>query len=201
MKTSFITSLFLTLALAFTVSAQETLQVDVTKLTTQQLQVYQQLKQAQAQSTAMATLDNLTPERIDKYAQVGKAFGSAFKECWSTVSTDAEKFGQSDAGKMTMILIAWKIMGNDAINLVEKSVQSLIGIPLLFIGTIFFITILRRQCFKRPALISTTAVGWFTVKREYKGTNAAEWDTDAAIVCCLFYAIFLAMCLGIIFTG
>jgi hypothetical protein len=189
------------LALAFTVSAQETLQVDVTKLDAQQLQVYQQLKQQQARASSAVTLDNLTPERIDKYAQVGKAFGSAFKECWTTVSTDAEKFGQSEAGKLTMVLIAWKIMGNDAINLVEKSVQYMIGFPLLFIGTIFFIVVIRRQCFPRPNLVSATKVGWFTVKREYKGTTNAQWDGENAAVCCLFYAIFLGICSLIIFVG
>lgn len=198
MKT-FITSLFLTLALALTVSAQETLKVDITKLSQQELLVYQQLKQKQA--AASLSLENITPDKINSYAEVGKAFGSAFKECWSTVATDAEKFGQSDAGKMTMILIAWKIMGDDAINLVEKSVQYAIGFPLLFVGTAFFITVLRRQCFPRPNLISATKVGWFTVKREYKGTLNAQWDGEAAAVVCLFYAIFVGVCSLIIFIG
>ena len=200
MKITFIATI-LALSLALTSFAQETLQVDVTKLNAQQLQVYQQLKQAQSESAAQISLDNLTPERIDKYAQVGKAFGSAFKECWSTVSTDAEKFGQSDAGKMTMVLIAWKIMGNDAINLVEKSVQYAVGFPLLFTGTIFFITVLRRQCFPRPNLVSATKIGWFTVKSEYKGTLSAHWDGESAAICCLFYAIFVAVCSAIIFIG
>jgi hypothetical protein len=203
MKTSFITSLFLTLALAFTVSAQETLQVDVTKLDAQQLQVYQQLKQQQARAQAVnaVSLDNLTPEKIDKYGQMAKAFGVAVHEGLGAITKNADEFAQTGAGKMTIGLIAWKVMGQDAIGIVNKAIHYVIGVPLLFIFTVFFIVILRRQCFPRPNLVSATKVGWLTVKREYKGTNGPAWDGEAAAVCCLFYAISVAVCSLIIFVG
>ena len=205
MKTSFKT-LFgtLTLLMLFITTLfgqSETVSVDITKLSTTELQAYQTLKQKQVEASKILNINNLTPDNIDKYAQVGKAFGSAFKECWSTVATDAEKFGQSDAGKLTMVLIAWKIMGNDAVNLVEKTVQYAIGLPLLFIGTFFFIFIMRRNCFERPILVSTTKLGWFTTKNEYKGTSSAVWDGEQAAICCLFYAIFIGICSTIIFVG
>lgn len=193
-------SFVLIFALAFSAFAQtETVQVDITKLSQQELLVYQQLKQKQAQNSM--SVANLTPETIDRYAQIGKSFGTAFKECWTTVSTDAERFANSSAGKWAMVMVTWKIMGDDAINLVEKSVQYAIGFPLLFVGTCFFIFILRRNCMSRPVLVGMTKVGFLTVKKEYKGMTSPLWGGEEAAVTCLFYAIFVGVCCAILFIG
>lgn len=199
MKYLFTIALTLVLAISAFAQQAETLQVDITKLSQQELLVYQQLKQKQAAATF--DVKNLTPDTISKYAEVGKAFGSAFKECWTTVSTDAEKFANSDAGKLTMVLIAWKIVGQDGINLVEKAVQYIIGIPLFFLGTFTFIWVFRRNCMTRPQLVSATKVGWLTVKREYKGTTEALWGGEAAVVVGVCYAIFVGICSLIVFVG
>lgn len=199
----YLLSLALTLVLALGAFAQapDTIQVDVTKLSADQLRVYQQLKSMQNQNQLAASIENLTPEKIDKYAQIGKAFGTAFKECWTTVSTDAERFAQSDAGKLTMVLVAWKIVGQDGINLVEKAVQYAVGIPMLFIGTLLFAWIIRRNCFEYPALVSSTKVGWLTVKREYKGTEKPIWGGEEAFVAVICYGIFIGICCLILFVG
>ena len=208
MKTSFKTLTVVALAIMLFVSSTfaqqpDTIQVDVTKLSAQELQVYQALKQKQAQSQAAAVMENLTPEKIDKYAAIGKSFGTAFKECWSTVSTDAERFAQSDAGKLTMFLIAWKIVGQDGVNLVEKAVQYSIGIPLLVVGTLFFFYIFRRNCVTRPQLVSKTKLfGILTVKSEYEGEVQAVHGSEGwPILYAVCYAIFVGICCMIIFPG
>ena len=196
----YILTLVLTLALTLGAIAQtENVQVDITKLTQQELLVYQQLKQKQAQNSM--NVANLTPETIDRYAQIGKSFGTAFKECWTTVSTDAERFANSSAGKWAMVMVTWKIMGDDAVNLVEKSVQYAIGFPLLLVGTCIFAWLIRRNCMERPALVSATKVGWLTVKREYKGTTSPRWNGEAAFVCAICYAVFIGICCLILFVG
>ena len=205
MKTSF-KSLFLVLAsvvLLFTSAlAQETVQVDVTKLSESELRLYQSLKQKQLEAANQITIANASPEKLEKYMQIGKSFGVAFKECWSTVSTDAERFAQSDAGKLTMFLIAWKIVGQDGVNLLEKGIQYSIGIPLLLVGTIFFFYIFRRNCIEQPLLVSRTKIGWFTVKSEYKGMDSAPHGSDGyPILYGIAYAIFIGICCLIIFTN
>lgn len=196
---SLFTTLTLILALACSAIAQtETVQVDITKLTQQELMVYQQLK---LKSQNAMDVSNITPEKIDKYAQIGKSFGTAFKECWTTVSSDAEKFAQSDAGKLTMFLIAWKIVGQDGINLVEKAVQYIIGIPLLFSGTLIFVWIIRRNCFSRPRLVESTKVGWMTVKKVYEGTTGPLWGGEETFVATICFAIFILLCCAITFMG
>lgn len=195
---SFLVVVMLSLALP-SFAQTESVQVDITKLSQQELLVYQQLKQKQAANSM--SVANLTPETIDRYAQIGKSFGTAFKECWTTVSTDAERFANSSAGKWAMVMVTWKIMGDDAVNLVEKSVQYAIGFPLIFIGTCFFIYIIRRNCMSRPILVSATKVAFLTVKKEYKGTSSPQWDGEHAAVAVLFYALFIAVCCAILFIG
>jgi hypothetical protein len=172
--------------------AQETLKVDITKLSDEELRLYRQLKQQAAKSENV--LENLSPEKIDKYAQIGKAFGSAFKECWQTVSTDAEKFAQSSAGKWTMVLISWKIMGTDAINLVRTTIQFSIGIFLFISGTIFFAYAVRRHFLPIPILKSKTKVLFLTIKREYEGMTKPSYNGEELAGWWALYAIFLVIC-------
>ena len=194
----YIYTLLLAVMTTFAVSAQETIQVDITKLSQQELQVYQKMKQ-NVQAGQM-TLDSLTPQKIDTYAQVGKAFGSAFKECWTTVSSDAEKFAQSDAGKWAMVLVSWKIMGNDAMALMSRTVRMLVGGCLLAVGVPFFIYIFRRNCTETPLLVAKTKVGWFTVKKEYKGVNRPIHDGDGQWAYAFCFLVFVIMNVLIMFV-
>lgn len=193
-------TLALTFVLAISAVAQtETVQVDITKLSQQELLVYQQLKQKQA--SAGISLDKLTPENVDKYAQMGKALGTAVNEGLGAVTKNVEQFSQTSAGKWLMVIISWKVMGQDAVGLVEKGVQYLVGVPMLAIGTILFAWIIRRNCFSRPQLVGATKVGWLTVKREYKGTTDPIWNGEAAFVTVICYAVFIGICCLILFVG
>jgi len=190
--------------LSYSLSAADatgTLQVDITKLTQQELLDYQKLKQRELAERANFNLQSLTPDNVAKYGEIGKAFGTAFKECWDTVSDDAVGFANSDAGKLTMILIAWKIVGQDGINLLEKAVQWSIGIPLLFFGTCFWIWLVRRNCTVRPQLVSKTSIGWFTVKREYEGNIEPIHDGEGIWGYAVTYAVFVGICCIFIFVG
>lgn len=177
--------------------AADTLTVDITKLSSQELALYQKLKTEQNNTF---NVDTLSPERIDKYGQIGKAFGSAFKECWSTISTDAEKFSQSSAGKWAMFLVAWKIMGQDALGLVNNLIHYIVGIALFSIGIPFFIYIFNKNCIAHPELKSVTKVGWFTVKKEYGNMIDPIHTGDVVLVYFLAFAILIGLISIILFT-
>ncbi len=206
MKASFKTLTLLALAMLLTftsVFAQstETLQVDITKLSQNELLVYQQMKQKQVESAKTLSMSNLSPENIDKYGQMAKAFGSAVKEGLGAITHNVDEFAQTGAGKMTIALIAWKVMGNDAVHLVEKTVQYGIGLPLLFFGTLFFVYLIRRNCTSRPALVSKTKLfGVITIKSEYKGNMPAVHE-EVIWAYGIFYAIFVGICSLILFVN
>lgn len=178
--------------------AADTLTVDITKLSQQELALYQKLKTEQNNTF---NVDTLSPERIDKYGQIGKAFGSAFKECWSTVSTDAEKFAQSDAGKWAMFLVAWKIMGQDAVGLINNLVHYIAGFSLFIVGVPFFIYIFRRNCVQHPMLVNRTKVGFLTVKSEYKGVVEPLHPSEGQILYGIAFAAFIGIVALIMFSA
>ena len=126
----------------------DTVQVDITKLDQNQLRVYKELKEMQARSAL--SLDNLTPDKIDKYAQMGKGLGIAINEGLGAVTKNVEQFAQTSAGKWLMVLITWKVMGADAIGLARTAMQWIIGGGLLVVGIPFWIWIVKRNCVNRP---------------------------------------------------
>lgn len=131
-------------------AAEDTLQVDITKLDQNQLRAYQEMKAMQARSAASMALDNLTPEKVDRYAQMGKGLGIAINEGLGAVTKNVEQFSQTSAGKWLMVLITWKVMGEDAIGLARTAMQWSIGGFLLIVGIPFWIWIIKRNCVQRP---------------------------------------------------
>lgn len=192
----FVASLF-TLAL---MTQAEMLDVDITKLTPEELKAYQQIKMVAEGKKPDFDISRITPEQIDRYGQIGKAFGEAFKECWTTVSSDAEKFAQSDAGKMTMILIAWKIMGSDAIGLLDQFVQYFVGMLFFTISTIIFVYSFKRNCMSKRTVVSKTKKGFFTTHIVYGAAERPIHEGYAG-----FYALLYIVSVGvsciIIFAG
>lgn len=190
MKTLFYT-LLTTFTFAFGSFAADTITVDITKLSPSELALYQKLKTDQLANTF--NIDKVTPDQIDRYGQIGRAFGSAFKECWTAVSSDAEKFAQSDAGKWAMFLVAWKIMGQDANNIVDRVVRYIAGFFLLGVGIPFFIYIFRRNCVQYPMLASRTRVGFWSIKSEYKGVVEPLHPAEGQLVYGLSFLIYMFM--------
>jgi len=148
-------------------AAEENVQVDVTKLDANQLRVYQELKQMQARQAAAVNLESLTPEKVDRYAQMGKGLGIAINEGLSAVTKNVETFSQTSAGKWLMVLITWKVMGEDAIGLARTAVQWSIGGGLLLVGIPFWIWIVRRNCVQRP-IACVERLGFFKKKVTYQ---------------------------------
>lgn len=186
-------TLLTALTFAFGSFAADTLTVDITKLSPSELALYQKLKTDQLAEANTFNIDKVTPDQIDRYGQIGRAFGSAFKECWTAVSSDAEKFAQSDAGKWAMFLVAWKIMGQDAINVINSLVRYITGFFLIGVGIPFFIYIFRRNCIQYPMLVSRTRVGFWSIKSEYAGVVKPLHPAEGQLVYGLAFLIYMIM--------
>lgn len=168
-------SLLAVLALVTSLFAQQpdTLQVDVTKLTSDQLRVYQQLKSMQNQNNM--SLDTITPEKVDRYAQMGKGLGIAINEGLGAVTKNVEQFSQTSAGKWLMVLITWKVMGQDAIGLTRTLIQWLVGGFLLVVGIPFWVWLIKRNCVNRP-IQSIEKLGFWKKKIVYDANRCPVHD-------------------------
>jgi hypothetical protein len=184
----------------FAQAGTDTVQVDVTKLTDDQLRVYRELKAMQAKAAAAnLTLNSLTPETVDKYSQMGKSIGIAINEGLGAVTKNVEQFSQTSAGKWLMVIITWKVMGEDAINVTQRLVRFVVGIGLLTLGVPFFIYIFRRNCVSQPMLVSRTKVVFLTVKKEYIGMTQPIHDDAGPWGYAVCFAAFVGICSRIMF--
>jgi hypothetical protein len=163
----------------------------------QQFLSYQ--KMLRQQNTKSLPLENLTPENVNKYAQMGKGLGIAINEGLGAVTKNVEQFAQTSAGKWLMVLITWKVMGNDAVGLARTAAQFAVGGTLLVLGVPFFIYIYRRNCVAYPLLKSKTKVGFLTIKEEYAGVNDPIHDDAGPWGYAVSFVIFVGICAAIMF--
>lgn len=94
-----------------------------------------------------------------EYAEMGRGVGLAVGESLKAVKDVAVDLSQTDVGKFTMFLIAWKVMARDVVGMGDMVFGYLVGIPLLFIGGIMLLWSYYKQCIPRRVLIKHTKDG------------------------------------------
>ena len=125
--------------------------------------------------------------RVSKWTEIGKGIGAATKEGLSAVTEETNKFANTKVGLFTMIMIAYKIIGKDLIQLI-------IGAPLLITITVLFIWIVRRNYIVRKIISSESADGMKTYE-VYQPEEA--WYIAVA---CLIYGLSVGISLLVIFV-
>lgn len=173
----------------------------ISKMTMDEFRSYQTVIKSQLSNVSSVPDVN----KLTEYAVVGKALGQAFKECWSTVSVDAEKFAQSPAGKWTAFLITWKVMGRDAFDIVKESIRWTIGICMFFIITPVFFYFTWRNCVSKNKILEIEQTGFCKKKIKYESTSSEYRNGpihEGVIVGYgLCYAMFLVIIGMIMFIG
>lgn len=112
----------LTVAFTTNTSAQiapEKITVNTSDLTPDQLA---KIKAQQELETMQQKLDT-----YGKWVGVGGEIGIAVREGLNSVVDVADKFGGTDVGKFTLVMIAWKVMGKDVVR--------------IFLGLIFLVAV------------------------------------------------------------
>lgn len=112
-------------------------------------------------------------ETYSKFAGVGKEVGVAVREGLTAVVDVSEKFGKTDVGKYTMILIAWKVVGSEAVKIV-------IGILFLIIFNFFLYRIYRTTFITRR--VRKTGHWWkIWEPSDFEIVEAQEFEGDAIV--------------------
>jgi hypothetical protein len=81
-----------------------------------------------------------------KWVGMGEEVGKAVNGALKALTTQAEDFSKTPLGHFTMFLVAWKVMGKDA-------VQAVVGLLLLFVGIPVWIWFFRKNCIPHRILI------------------------------------------------
>jgi hypothetical protein len=153
---------------------------EIADMSISDFQAYQKTLQLEVKSREAKSASFPEPGKLEQYANVGKILGQAFKDCWSTVSTDAEKFAQSPAGKWTAFLITWKIMGKDAVDLTKMATRWMVGIGLFTVITPCLLVLMWRNCATRRIIKKEERTSIFNYKREYGEVEGVHEDVTYA---------------------
>ena len=133
-------------------------------------------------------------KKIDTYGKwigVGGEIGNAVNEGLTAVVDVADKFGKTDVGRFTMVLIAWKVMGKDVI-------QIFLGLIFFAVLTTILVRVYKRTVTTRKVLIERTSNGFFQRPTKKYETVESKLDGDQATWLCI--GIIVAFLLGIWIT-
>lgn len=138
---------------------EETVVVKKSSLTTEQIKM---LEQEQSLTE--------TKETVEKYSEIvgiGKEIGIAINDGLTAVVGASEKFGKTDVGKFTMLIIGWKFLYKDIISII-------IGMLLLILVNIIIFKSYRNLCTHKVKKIGAWYQFWVT--KEYEIVEGAEWE-------------------------
>ncbi len=153
-------------------------------------------------------------EWVDVGTNLGTAFGAAAKSILhetkdATFGKDVslvdgiDKFSKTEAGRFTMLMVGWKIMGKDAVDLLDRVKNVAIGVPFLIGWTALFVWFYRRNFMAYSVKTGKTGPFWnrtYTYKVVNEDDNFSDGKSSAAVISCLAYAIStIAIAVNIIF--
>jgi hypothetical protein len=107
-------------------------------------------------------------ETYGNWVGVGGEIGTAVKEGLNAVVDVADKFGSTNVGKFTMVMVAWKVIGKDLVRIG-------LGILLIIIVTSFIFINYKKNFTTRKIM---TEGNWllFWQPRKYEIVHPREYD-------------------------
>ena len=98
-----------------------------------------QARNAVIDANKSGVVSNITTGDIEKYAAIGQAVGTAFKEVCKTLNVELNEFIKTPAGKITMFMVAWKIFGQDFVHLFGGLLSAIaLAIVWIFVFRYFY---------------------------------------------------------------
>lgn len=131
--------------------------------------------------------------KANEWVDFGKNVGSAMDAGLSSLTEHAEKFSQTDAGKFTMAIIAWKVAGHEATALTERLIHVAVGVPILIVWIFVSVYFWRKTYCTRREVIERSGF-WLWGTRKYQVVspdmdNPGPWISGIIAVIVAFIII------------
>ena len=135
------------------------------------VEIQQTQKAPPAPAAPAATAVQKTSEWVDLGTNVGTALGSALKGVVKETKDTAfgegvsvvqgvDNFSKTDAGRFTMLVIGWKVMGKDALDLLRRFTGVAVGIPIQIVLICLAAWVTRRFWMVRSVVTSVKGPFW-----------------------------------------
>jgi hypothetical protein len=139
------------------------------------------LSQDQLNELKKQTEGKTIRENVSAWAGLGKEVGEAMNSSMQAITERTNEFAQTRVGKLTMILVTWRVLGDQAIHLLSGFFEAIVFIPI-------FIWSYRKTCMTRR--VKTGKDQWQVV--EYKSSAEVTPRVGHAIAVMLFAIVWLA---------
>lgn len=127
---------------SFAIAQEKTVSIPESQLTEQQKQA---LKLQQASTVV---------EKAHGWVGIGKELGQALDGALGSLTQRSNEFAVTPVGKFTMFIVAWKVLGDQAIEILNAGVHILGAMIELAIFLPVFLWSYRRFCFDRRVLVA-----------------------------------------------
>lgn len=87
------------------------------------------------------------PRDVHEWVGIGKEVGEAVNTSLNAITDNANKFAQTGVGRLTVLLVIWKVVGDEIVHLTAGVLELLIFLPL-------WIWSYRRTCISRRVKIA-----------------------------------------------
>lgn len=145
---------------------QELITVNAKDLTPDQLAKIKAEAEVKALESKLQTYGN--------WVGVGGEIGKGVKDALMAVVDVSDKFGKTDVGKFTLVMVAWKIMGKDVVRI-------LLGLMFLTIAVTFIYKQFKHLTVRRVVKKTNGIKFWqpkeyeFIEPKEFEGINAVKF--------------------------
>lgn len=75
--------------------------------------------------------EDLSPEKLNEWVDLGKNIGMAVAATAKELGVAADEFLQSTTGKITVVLIVWKVMGEDILGVVGGTIAWIVLVNIV----------------------------------------------------------------------
>jgi len=166
-------------ALAQSAPAEETVSVPKSMLTPHQ--------QATVEQAALK-------QRVAAYGEwvgLGKEIGQAVDSSLGALTERADQFAKTRVGTFTLALVAWKVLGQDAMGMLFAAILLFVAVPI-WLWSYWRMCVPRRVCVKRGA--DGKPAEWQVVNQ---GPSDPRDFCKVSSAVHVVLALILAMCIGL----
>lgn len=168
--------------MAFT-APSHAVELRVTGLTEEQSA---KLRLEAAQMKAMPDSSGAVTERMAEYAELGQKYGIALAATAKELGVAADDLLDTTVGKVGLVLIVWKVMGDDLLGV-------LVGVPYMIMGFLAWFYMFRRMCVIASITREPVENRWLRLKTVTYHPPSAEttWNTRWVMLFALIICVFL----------
>lgn len=122
----------------------------------------------------------ITPDTINEYTTLGTAIGKAISTTAQELGIAVNEFSTTPVGKISIGIIAWKLIGEDLMQIV-------VGGIVLIVGVVYWIRLFNKMCLIREI--------HYTDDKKTSVEHYEEGDCDITR-CVMLFVLFSIICIS-----